>query len=493
VNASEACVLKLTLVTTRSGLPKVEVTLARGSQSTGIAKTKLDPADFGVPQRLGAKPTTDDQFHLPPSFVGWLLGRLNTREHPEVLWLQLVEPFGYLALAPWENMIWEHLGVPVVRLPTVALTRRKPTNSLQVAVLAAVPNERRSNARQTQRHALRKQTSAWSHPWIPIVDDLPRLNPLRTDFSAGEVDRIVRAIVAGSPRDTTTVHVVTTPWIYADLRKMWKGVDDADWPVTLHDPYALREQVQQSRDKNAQAQVPWLRLLKAAQGGQQADVVHLICHARVNDLKTRLVLADPLDASVNVSSRYVSMTALMSTLNEVGAWSLCLSTPAETGMAPQMRYFASRFVEARPGPVLVSDLGTDPKCAEVERGYRFLFSQEPSPPPHIRHGMVACEPHRVRASLQNALALSRQVTPPEDVQPRGAVAELMEKDDTPMWLAAAQRLIEQRQVELSRLQRAASREPADAEVRAVAAGIQKALAVIQDALAERAGTVLDDG
>ena len=481
----DSCLLRLTLVTLKSGRMAVEARLASRDDSAEKTLLRIKPEEFGIRKELSDEPPNDDQFKLPDTFVAALADTVQSAHEPDVVWLQLVEPFGYLALVPWESLILEHVGVPVVRLPSLTLTRRRPTNSLQIAVLAAVPSEQRSSEWRTKARGRRKAATSIipTHAQTPGDYDSSR-HP--AEFSAEDVDRVVRAAVEGSPRKKITVHVVTTPWIYYDLRSLWRN---RDWgeshQIHLHDPYELRAEVHRTTPDEAAAQVPWLRLLKIAQGGQQADVVHVMCHASVTDLKARLVLADPMNGSRNVSSRYVSLPALMSTLDELGAWSLCLTSPALAEMAPQMRYIACRLAELRPGPILVTDLQTDPTCDEIRQGYGFLFSRKPSRPPRMNHGMVSCEPHRVVATLPRTVASTFQVNVPTAEEPHGQVADVIADDDTPMWLAAAQRFIEQRQLDLARIEGDLNEGNPSPEVVALAKGMRKALVIIQKVVAEQ--------
>jgi hypothetical protein len=228
-------------------------------------------------------------------------------------------------------------------------------------------------------------------------------------------------------------------------------------------------------------------LLKTAQGGEQADVVHLVCHAHVSDSKARLVLADPLKSSTDVSSRFVSLPALMATLDELGAWSLCLTSPSGCGMAAQMRYVGCRMAELRPGPVLVTDLEADPGSAEVEVGYRFLYSPRPITPPALTHGMLLCEPLRAPKTLMTqAASVTFEVATPASATLQGVAAELMAAENTPLWLAAAQRFVEQRQLELARYQGRPKTGTRSQEAEAVVLGVETALAAIQKALEQKA-------
>lgn len=448
----------------------------------------LRPEDFGIPESVAGLAVRDEQFTLPTALIELLHRVLDQPGSPETLWVQLVEPFGYLGFVPWERLIEAHFSVAVVRLPTLTLSRRRPTNSLQVAILAPVPDPRRHGTTRTRIHAARLATESafkfMSDDRLSPEDEVvptgivEGIESPSSEFSATELDRVVRAVLRGSPRKTTTIHVVTTPWIYHGLKSMWRG---RTWPVRLHDPYALVNTLQQLRLRKRPVEASWLRLLHVAQGGEQADVVHLVCHGSVTDTKTRLVFSDPLHSSANAASRYVSLPALMSALDKIGAWSLCLTSPSGSA-TPHLRYIACRLAELRPGPLLVTDLATDHVGRDITTGYKFLYASTPSPAPRMYTGMIACEPHRVSDQVPEVSIITRQVESAPDEQPRDEVAALIADDATPIWLAAAQRFIEQRQVDMEKLKRDAPIGALSPEATYVTDGIKRALVIIQDAL-----------
>jgi hypothetical protein len=450
---------------------------------------QLRPGDFGIPASLTGEPVRDDMFRLPEPFAELVAAELGeeTESEPPICWLQLVEPFGYLALPPWESLLRARLGVRVIRLPSVALPRRRPGKSLQVTLLVAVPNPRRSGALRTQVHS--KQVAASSRlrrKASATADDSPAMDP--DAFSATDVDRLVRAILSGSPRENTTVNVITTPWIHHDLKALWRR-RGSDFPVRLHDAAHLRDDLETSSRRSAQT--PWLRVLKAAQNGEQSDVVHIVSHASVTDTAARLVVADPLPTSTNVASRYVSLQSLSTTLDELGAWAVCLTAAPPREEVAQMRYLSIRLAALRPGPILMTDYTHDPRFDDVREGYRFLFSRRAQRPPELGSGVVHCEPFRMTSQLRDPTGATTVIEPPPSEQPQAAVAKLMDSDTTPMWLAAAQRFVEQRQIELTRLEGADDGKPISPEAAAIVRGVRQALETIQNALETKAEKIED--
>ena len=151
-----------------------------------------------------------------------------------------------------------------------------------------------------------------------------------------------------------------------------------------------------------------------------------------------------------------------------------------------MRYLASRLAVLRPGPSLMTDYTHDPRFHDVEEGYRFLFSRSPQPPPQLDSGVIHCEPFRVTEELREPTGATTVIEPPPAEQPQAATSKLIASDTTPMWLAAAQRFVEQRQVELTRLEGDGDGRSLTPEVEAIARGVRQALATIQDVLEAQA-------
>lgn len=472
---------------------QVEVTLSRLTAEGWRAEwtTTHPPESFHLPLHLRGQ-VRDDSFTLPASLRRRLEDSVGATGGGLPLWIQLREPFGYLALVPWAALLDGVFTGPVLRLPTLSLPRRRVSDSLQVALLAAAPYDRRSSVARLALHS-QAVTIAKARPALPATAaQLARSSaghrPTRSrePLKAEHVDSLVRAILTGSPRRRTTIHVVTTPWVYDDLRLLWRGKRHPGGShVTLHNPRSLAARL--DRSPLGSSHNFWLRLLALAQGGEQADVVHLVAHATVVQTSSRLVFPDSLRTrKPDLASRYVSSTALRAALDALGAWSVCVSSPPQNARVPQLRYFAARLVEQRPGPLLLTDLDADPQCDDVRAGYRFLFAPEAAVPPRLEHGLLASEPHRVRGFPEHAGGLTQVVRAPESERPHDAVSHLLSQDFTPAWVAGAQRFIEQQQMELARLERDAPVGSSRAEAKFRVQGVRDALSVLQAAIEAQA-------
>jgi len=481
--------LTMTLLVEES--TRVQVTLSRATPHGWLALWSEEyPAElFHIPLHLRGT-IADSAFALPDHLRGQLRDSLGPGGTTEPLWIQLVEPFGYLGLVSWADLLHDVARGPVLRLPTLSLEPRRPSDSLQVALLAAVPYEHRSSPARQRLHGRRVTVAKAgpplrkaARPATKVADAEAESSNNREPLKATHVDSLVRAILEGSPRKVTTVHVVTTPWIYDDLRSLWRGRRAPGDAVTLHNPWSLAGKL--DRSPLPATHNFWLRMLALAQRGEQADVVHLVAHGSVVQTKTRLVFADSLKSRApDLATRYVSSKGLQSALDMLGAWSVCLSSPPRSTRVPQLRYFAARLVEERPGPLLFTDLQADPTCADVRRGYGFLYSPQPADPPRLEHALLSCEPYRVRGFPEHAGGLTRVVPAP---QPLPTVRELLSRDTTPAWVAGVQRFIERQQVEIARLERDAPVGSATPEAQFHTLGVRDAVAMLQEAIAAHAG------
>lgn len=489
--ATRGHVLELSLVFEDTTWVLARLYEARGAAWEPVWSDRYEVAGFNLPDELAA-PLDDSRFALPPRLRHRLTESLGSQGTSHPFWIQLVEPFGYLGLVPW-GLLLEGVALgPVLRLPTISLERRTPTESLQVALLAPVPYVNRSGRRRQQVHSARV-TASNSLP-IPPRAGLPtaglgaglkisrtrqrNLEPLQ----ARHLDALVTAILAGSPRPHTTVHVVTTPWITHDLRALWRGHERES--VILHDPAKLARRLGK-QGTDGPAENFWFRLLEKAQEGQQADVVHLVAHGSVVQTRSRLVLADALPgADWDTSSRYMSISGLQAALDGLGAWSVCVTSPPSNDRVPQLRYLATRLIEKRPGPLLFTDFDRDPECLDVEAGYRFLFAQKPGAPPRVPHTMLSCEPHRVAGFANDAWGLTTLVATPPSEAPANEVLRVIHDADTPAWVAGAQRFIERQQIELTKLEMNMHQVHGTSENTYRLDGIRDALEIIQQAVAQ---------
>jgi hypothetical protein len=442
--------------------------------------------DLGVPTSMKGEPVDDARFRLPEAVTSGLAGHVSRAVR--VTWLQLAEPFGYLGMVPWEALLDPVVRGPVVRLATIDVAARVPSADLQVALLAVPPDPHRRTAAHEYLHGVGLEAASRLPRWARGRAAATRRGsagplPAGEDrLTAQGVELLVEAILDGSPR-RTTVHVVTTPWLCDELHVRWQG---RTWPVHLHHPWpsAAGSPIRAGRGRAdravpvTQTATDWFSQVTAAMGGEQADVVHLVCGASISGARVRLVTADVPDDSGPGGSRFVSLSNLRQFLDAVGAWSVHLTAAPGDRAVPALRLAASRLVEERPGPVVLTDLATDRDAADVRAAYRFLARAEATVPPCLPHALLGCEPQRVRGG--EAVVGGPHTSVTAAARAAGSIDAIIHAEETPAWVAAAQRFIEHRQLELARLRRDAPVGSATPEGRQNAEGIEEAIAALME-------------
>jgi hypothetical protein len=229
----------------------------------------------------------------------------------------------------------------------------------------------------------------------------------------------------------------------------------------------------------------WLAAIRAVLGGSSADVVHFVSGGAVSGTETVLAFASLSERETRVNeSRYVTVSTLTTFLNEIGAWSVGFSSLAGTASDTALRFFADALARRRPAPLLHHEFEHDPDAEEIRAAYGFLYGPVPGDPPDLSSSFLYCEPHRVRASqprevegLFAPLVRSAVMLPPQPV------TDVLLADNTPTWVAATQRFIEQRLFELADRQRGVSSEDGIEALKLERQGLEAAIAHIQKAVA----------
>ena len=126
----------------------------------------------------------------------------------------------------------------------------------------------------------------------------------------------------------------------------------------------------------------------------------------------------------------------------------------------------------RAGPVLLHDPQTDPTMETLGQAYAFLSAPGLARPPADPSIMLYAQPHHV-ANLN--LDHARGVPGDAGLKSSSAVKEHLSRDDTPRWLAAAERFIEEREADLIRFQQSREEYPPTPQQEAYFNGVQNAL------------------
>jgi hypothetical protein len=361
---------------------------------------RLTLQDLGISET--GWPESSTHFVLPPQVQEGLRASLALMnlESERPLWLNLVRPYGYIGMLPWEFVLGTLLDRPVLRLPDFLERPRENTSVLELAVVFDPPS------------------------------------PVPAAQAELQLRSIVEQTLAASSRPKTSVNVFTTAaWIeqLEQLRSI-----GGDPRVKIHSPHKAVELVESlhSRPERRTGARPWLDWICAAVEGRSIDAVHFVGRAVVTSARSGLLISsapvpDPDNQTTTVS--LITIADIGVALTRVGAWAAIFSPPPDSCDGLAMPFVADAFAHSRPGTVLYHRAKAEDREI-LRQSLQFLFSSEPAQPPKLSAGFVYCQPGIVAAHVdfQDKLLF--------DVLKQNA--DLIGTPDTPNWAAATQRYIE---------------------------------------------------
>jgi hypothetical protein len=387
----------------------------------------LNSTALGLPTRLN--PQWQPTRSLPPDVTAGLCAALDDLGLASglPLWLHLVKPYGFLGALDWEAALVPALGRPLLRLPDFLERQRENRAMLDVALVCSEP-----------------------------VSE-PRLNPPQV------LHDVVAAVLAGSRRPRTTIHIFADEAYHDSLRNTF-----APEPrVAVHDPQGAQAHGVSPRggvpaDEVSELQSPWLKWMRDSMKGHSLDAVHFVCHGFVADLRPALALAEsPLSNRDRRDARYVGVGELAAFLTQVGAWSAVFSSPPGNYSEAGLRLLADTLAQTRPGPVLYHALGAPGADPALQAMYGFLYAPVPSSVPVQDRWFTYCQPALIdtlasparaapaTAALDANSSLFESVSAPTR-STRGQAAAPPAPAEAPSWVSAAQRYVEQQSLQLHR-------------------------------------------
>ena len=285
------------------------------------------------------------------------------------LWLDLVRPYGFLGILPWERALSELLARPVLRLPDFPV---RPYENAEVLEAA-------------------------------IVFDPPPSNAL--DSVIDQLKLIVGELLTGSPRAQTRIHIfpnavcanaLAIPSNKLDKRAHVHAPSES-MSATAGDPGFVS---------------PWFDWICAALKGQSLDAVYFVCRTRATESAALLLLSRSPQAAEAQTLTAAEIGDVGAALARLGAWAAMFSPPAGDIDGAAMAFVADTLAQSRPGSVLFHP--ASPDCAQdLRECFRFLFSPEPANPPKLARGFLYCQPERVAAHAGFHAKIPSAVLPPE--------------------------------------------------------------------------------
>jgi hypothetical protein len=411
-----------------------------------VARLTTSPREINLPLSepqlygLFGDPSKQPAFIIPDyisSGLDYVLSKKGDSSAP--IWLSLGSPFGFLPIVPWQALLQPLFRSPVLRLPYLSVKPFMPSESLDVIICIAA-----------------KTGSLDS-----IADQLgPKLAGLRR--------RLVRLYIFSSG-------------MMGELDKITQRFKSPSLSICCYHPESGPE-YKPALDRTVRGlENPWLIWMKSAMGEKSGDVAYFIVDGSLSDQQASLRFApSPLKGVDPNWGRYVSAQELSVFLNQVGCWSVGFRAPEDPWGSAALRLFQENLAQVRPGPIFLYDAAADANFAEFAAACGFLYGLKNSPLPVSRTISLFCHPSgtersfvanvlaylpfslankpRLRETLSKALSWNPKLKQGLDILVNNdAVRELLgsftlasrtvtilqSKENTPVWLAAAQRVLEQ--------------------------------------------------
>jgi hypothetical protein len=330
----------------------------------------------------------------------------------------LAPPWAHLPCVAWENVLQPGLGVPVLRLPTSAVTPVASKTPLEIAL--CVPDA--PEGLEYDAGALLERLIRCTRDAVPASTHLQ--------------------IFAG-PRGRRTAERLTTGEF-----TVHEPTHAATVPPPEPPPGTAIERGIPGRIDN-----PWLRWILSTLGDRSVDMIHFATPGFLSATYGALDFGDsPLGLTDERCSRLVTAGELIAMVTRTGAWSLGFTIPQRTGWPAGIRLLAHHIGRLMSGPLIVDAPHYAPTDAPdaLEQAYSLLFAPPPVAVPSTPSVTIYVNPGRVREVQGTALApaeglFEQQIHDRVGALTLGADATdqtLGGAEEPPAWVAANQRTLE---------------------------------------------------
>lgn len=387
------------------------------------------------------------QLDVPPELADWVGAWLRDDliqraggATPPALWIHLVKPYGMLGGVPWERRLQPACGIPVLRLPDVIPPAERPVTTYDVALCATAPSE---------------------HGEESVVRTLPVV--------AGHIVRGVGPHVR--------LHVFVEAAAADAVREPLTGLPTGD--VVIHDvPAGLDRDTSRPTGGFESA---WLRWIRDAMAGRVLDAVHFVAHGcTLGTDGAVLTSLSPTEAG-RTFPYAVQAAQLRAFLTTVGAVTAGFTVPPENRSSYGLLRLVDDLGSLRSGPVFLHDVASTATDDVLAHTYRLLSGRERDEAPADPGLVLFVQPRRIKGLEPSAEGYVGQVAPPTP-----AIEEHLERAETPLWVAASDQYIREREAELMRFRESAQEQtPTPAQI-AYYAGVENALKRIRGVLDKHA-------
>jgi hypothetical protein len=412
-----------------------------------VSQDRVEPMTrFGFAKDI-ERSTRSSQLDVPLPLAEWIGAWLHERlvrhaggDTPPALWIHLVKPYGMLGGVPWERRLQPACRIPVVRLPDVLPPAERPATTYDVALCATVPNEYGGSS---------------------VVRMLPHV---ASEIARGVGERL-------------RLHVFTdtaaSDLVLEELNQRLAG------NVVVH-------RVPRGLDSYNAHTAPafesaWLRWIREAMAGRVLDAVHFIAHGCALGTDGALLTSLSPTHDGRVFPYALQAAQLRAFLTAVGAVTAGFSAPPDNTSPYGLLRLVDDLGSLKAGPVLLDDAGSTPNRDVLARTYRLVSAGEPDEAPADPALVLFVQPRRIKGLEPTAGGLVDHVAPPTP-----AIEQHLERADTPLWVAASQQYLREREAELVRFRKSAREQPPTPAQTAYYAGVEKALPRIRSVLDKHA-------
>ncbi len=305
-------VLRITL-TLVDGKPHVvfDLTGYGNIGEQGRRNWSLALSEIGISEILSLETVRYDQaIILPLQLQDGLKAGLALMNPPAnlPLWLDLVRPYGFMGILPWEGVLSHLLERPVLRLPDFLERPRENSDLLESAIL---------------------------------FDPQPSTSP---ESGTGQLKIIVDEMLAGSPRTQTRIHVFPNATCGKAL-----ATTSFDKRVVVHVPSenAASKTVSDQRAASF-GNSPWFHWMGTALKGRSLDAVHFVCRARATESGSGLLLCDSPSSHGQQALTSIDIGDVGSALMRLGAWAAMFSPSSDASEAAGMAFVPTHLHKAGP-------------------------------------------------------------------------------------------------------------------------------------------------
>lgn len=337
---------------------------------------------------------------MPPRLVRGLKSTIEAHVGDRrELWIQFVEPSGFLPLLSWERILRTVTTLPIVRLPYSHVAPVYGSTSLDVAMCCTAPS-------------------------------------VATRPSGKELREMARKIISSSrTASRCTVHLFADRFYYDELLPILGKTDTID----LYEPPGGAESEQTASNEH-----PWRRWMMEKLQGRAIDVFHTVAPARfAGRNEAFLVVAQKpslleYSREAAVPVRFVTAHEHAEFCAQFGAWATVFTSFGDAASRSATAAIAHDSARSRPAVVAAHDSVADLFLSGLADLYRFLCQGPGASAPKSEALSLYCDPQRL---VSVSTHLEETGYHADFISPL-LTDYVKHADALPEWLASAQRVLE---------------------------------------------------